>query len=310
MNIIFLGRGSGRPRHINLAHPLIWGGLVLVVVAIGVGTFLIGRQLGLQAAANQPALQVAAWSRELADQRAQLDEARRMLKDNVDALAKRVGLMNAHVIRLDALGRRLTQMAKIDDREFDFGHAPAQGGPQEYEENGSQGQAPQVPDLTAMIDRLDTDLQKRDVQLGVIENFLMTRSLNEQIYPQGRPVLQGWISSFFGLRVDPFGGYSATHKGLDFAGKAGTSVSAVAAGVVTWAGDRSGYGQLVEINHGNGYSTRYGHNQRNLVRVGQTVQKGQAVALMGSTGRSTGPHVHFEVLKNGRQVNPLSFIGR
>jgi murein DD-endopeptidase MepM/ murein hydrolase activator NlpD len=97
---------------------------------------------------------------------------------------------------------------------------------------------------------------------------------------------------------------------VDFAGTTGSHVIAVAAGVVTWAGERTGYGNLVEINHGDGYVTRYAHNERTLVRVGQTVKRGESVALMGSTGRSTGPHVHFEVIRNGRQVDPLSFIGR
>ncbi|MBV8342195.1 MAG: M23 family metallopeptidase, partial [Gammaproteobacteria bacterium] len=100
------------------------------------------------------------------------------------------------------------------------------------------------------------------------------------------------------------------HKGVDFAGAPGSSVTAVAAGVLTWAGERSGFGKLVEINHGDGFVTRYAHNERTLVTVGQTVKRGAQIALMGSTGRSTGPHVHFEVLRNGRNVDPLSFIGR
>jgi len=123
-------------------------------------------------------------------------------------------------------------------------------------------------------------------------------------------VTGGFISSYFGEREDPFSGEEAYHKGVDFAGTAGAHVTAVAAGVVTWAGQRTGYGNLVEINHGDGYVTRYAHNERTLVSVGQTVKRGDSIALMGSTGRSTGPHVHFEVLRNGRQVDPLSFVGR
>ena len=136
------------------------------------------------------------------------------------------------------------------------------------------------------------------------------RELKEEIHPEGRPVTTGYISSYFGERADPFDGREAFHKGVDFAGALGSDVVAVAAGVVTWAGERSGYGKLIEINHGDGYATRYAHNSRTLVSVGQTVKRGEAVALMGSTGHSTGPHVHFEVLHNGRQVDPLSFIGR
>ena len=98
------------------------------------------------------------------------------------------------------------------------------------------------------------------------------------------------------------------HKGMDFAGQMDSDVVATAAGVVTWAGKRYGYGNLIEINHGNGYSTRYGHCHKVLVKVGDTVKPGQKIALMGSTGRSTGPHVHYEVLKNGRQINPANFV--
>jgi murein DD-endopeptidase MepM/ murein hydrolase activator NlpD len=148
------------------------------------------------------------------------------------------------------------------------------------------------------------------VQLLALENVILSRSLKDAIQPEGRPVEQGFISSYFGERQDPFTGHEAVHRGLDFAAASGSHVVAVAAGIVTWSDTRPGYGSLVEINHGNGYVTRYGHNQRNLVNVGQTVTRGQAVALMGSSGRSTGPHVHFEVLKDGRQVDPLTFIGR
>jgi len=161
-----------------------------------------------------------------------------------------------------------------------------------------------------MIDRLDKRVQLRDSQLSALENVILARDLKKQIHPEGRPVNQGFISSYFGEREDPFTGREAYHKGVDFAGSAGEDVVAVAAGVVTWSGERSGYGNLVEINHGDGYVTRYAHNERTLVKVGDTVKRGETIALMGSTGHSTGPHVHFEVLRNGRQVDPLSFIGK
>ncbi len=306
MNVIFFSREHGRVRHVNFAHPVALAVTALAVLALLGGSFLIGHEFGERQAANQPATQVAEWSRKLAAQQAQIVETRRVLQEHVDALAKRVGQMNAHVIRLDALGRRLTQMANIDQREFDFGNPPAQGGP----EGEGQGQAAQIPQLTAMIDELGREVENRAVELGVLENVILSRNLNEQIRPGGRPVRDGWISSYFGSRSDPFTGYTAHHRGVDFAGRKGAEVVAVAAGVVTWSRERFGYGKLVEINHGNGYLTRYAHNERNLVSIGETVQKGQAVALMGSTGRATGPNLHFEVLKNGRQVNPLQFIGR
>ena len=177
-------------------------------------------------------------------------------------------------------------------------------------EGESEGVSAQIPDLSVMLKQLEQRVDLRDSQLSALENVILARELKEQIHPEGRPVTAGFISSYFGERQDPFTGHEAYHRGVDFAGTAGANVVAVAAGVITWAGERSGYGKLVEINHGDGYVTRYAHNERTLVTVGQTVKRGEPVALMGSTGRSTGPHVHFEVLRNGRQVDPLSFVGR
>ncbi len=298
--------GMGIPRYVNLSHPLALGSLLLALVLVAGGAFAIGNFFGQRDAANAPALQAAAWSKKLAAQQAELGETRRYLQENINALARRVGLMNAHVVRLDALGQRLTQMASIDAEEFNFGQTPALGGP---ESEGQEGEAAQLPDLNAMIDQLGRDLDTRELQLGVLESLLLTHELNEQILPDGRPVTKGWISSNFGKRSDPFTGFSTFHKGIDFAGKQGAEIVAVATGVVTWSRDRFGYGLMVEINHGNGYSTRYAHNERNLAKVGETVQKGQVIATMGSTGRATGPNLHFEVLKDGRAVNPLKFIG-
>ena len=161
-----------------------------------------------------------------------------------------------------------------------------------------------------MITQFDRSLDFRTAQFSALEYVLLGRQLSAEIRPSGKPVMTGYISSYFGERMDPFNGEEAFHKGLDVASDAGTDVLAVAQGVVTWAGPREGYGILIEVNHGNGYVTRYAHNERMLVGVGETVKRGEPVALMGSTGRSTGPHVHFEVLRNGRQVDPLSYIGR
>src|SRR5471030_3298051 len=305
MNVIFVGRKSGRVKQFDLRHPVIMSAGALLVLAILGMAFSIGMSLGANQRGASPVDQLGSWSAELLHQKAQIEETRRVLQEKVNALAMRVGQMNANVIRLDALGKRLTRMANIDDREFDFGNPPSLGGA----ESGADGQPAQIPSLTIMVDDLQTQLSSREQQLGVLENMILSRELNKQVYPEGRPVQEGWISSYFGRRADPFTGYSAVHKGLDFAGPEGTKVTAVAAGLVTYAGDRSGFGEMVEINHGNGLATRYCHNEKLLVKQGDMVRKGQEVALMGSTGRSTGPHLHFEVLKNGAQVDPLRFIG-
>src|ERR1700678_3540215 len=305
MNVIFVGRRTGRVKQLDLRHPLVVGAAAALVLAIVGGAFSIGMGLGSRNRNGNAIDQLGSWSAELVREKAQIDDVRRVLQEKVNALAMRVGQMNANVIRLDALGRRLTRMAKLDDGEFDFGNPPALGGG----ESGADGQPAQIPSLTAMVDDLQTQLSSREQQLGVLENLILTRELNKQAYPEGRPVQEGWISSYFGRRADPFTGYSAVHKGLDFAGPEGTKITSVAAGLVTYAGERAGYGQMVEINHGNGLATRYCHNEKLLVKQGDMVRKGQDVALMGSTGRSTGPHLHFEVLKNGAQVDPLRFIG-
>jgi murein DD-endopeptidase MepM/ murein hydrolase activator NlpD len=158
------------------------------------------------------------------------------------------------------------------------------------------------------LESLDDQLDNRAEQLGVLEDFLLDRKLQEEVHPEGRPVMAGYISSRYGNRTDPFTGRAAFHKGIDFAGREGADIVAVASGVVTWSGPRYGYGQMIEINHGNGYATRYAHNSNNLVAVGDTVKRGQRIGSVGDTGRATGANLHFEVLKNGRTVDPLTFI--
>ncbi len=242
---------------------------------------------------------------ELDTQRLQLAEVTQKAEENLNALALRLGKLQAHVIRLDALGSRLTNMAKLDKGEFDFESPPAQGGPVA---DLQQSSMMQVPDFVAALNDLSAQLDDRNKQLSVLETMIMNRNLQAEVMPTGRPIARGWLSSYFGMRTDPFSGRRVHHAGVDFAGKLGSDVVAVAAGVVTFSGRRSGYGNLVEINHGNGYMTRYGHNLKNLVNVGQTIKKGELIAKMGTTGRSTGPHVHFEVIVNGRHVDPKRYI--
>jgi murein DD-endopeptidase MepM/ murein hydrolase activator NlpD len=304
MNVIFIPRRDGKARQFNLTRPLTLGAVVTTVVAIVGGAFAMGLQIGRGVHREVALAETSQFSQVLTQQKQQIADLRQQLQLRVDAMAMRIGEVNAHVIRLDALGKRLTEMADIDSREFDFDRDPPSGGPE------GDGVSAQIPDLSGMLARLEQSADLRESQLAALENVILARELKEEIHPEGRPVVSGYISSYFGERADPFDGREAFHKGVDFAGQLGSEVVAVATGVVTWAGERSGYGKLVEINHGDGYATRYAHNERTLVSVGQTVKRGEQIALMGSTGHSTGPHVHFEVLHNGRQVDPLSFIGR
>jgi murein DD-endopeptidase MepM/ murein hydrolase activator NlpD len=304
MNVILLSRRDGRARQFNLGRPLTLGAVLATAAVIVGAAFAGGLLLGKGEHHNLALAETTRFAALLERQKQEIAGLKQQLQLRVDAMAMRIGEVNAHVVRLDALGKRLTEMADIDSREFNFDRDPPSGGPE------SEGVSAQIPDLSQMLAQLEQRADLRESQLAALENVILTRELKEEIHPEGRPVSSGYISSYFGERADPFDGREAFHKGVDFAGNLGSDVVAVAAGVVTWAGERSGYGKLIEINHGDGYSTRYAHNQRALVSVGETVKRGEPIALMGSTGHSTGPHVHFEVLRNGRQVDPLSFIGR
>ncbi|MGD8407161.1 MAG: M23 family metallopeptidase [Thiohalophilus sp.] len=284
------------------------------LISLVVGTFIVlptvfitaGYYMGVAHTRANPDDMALALQSELDTQRLKIQEVTRSAQENMDALALRLGNLQSHVVRLDALGQRLTQMANLDNGEFNFEQPPAQGGPVTSEELA--GSSIEVPDFLASLEELSSKIDDRSQQLSVLEEMLMTRNLQAEVIPAGRPITRGWLSSYYGMRTDPFNGRRAHHSGIDFAGKMGSDVVSVAAGVVTYSARRSGYGNLVEINHGKGYVTRYGHNSELLVEVGDTVKKGQVIAKMGSSGRSTGPHVHFEVLVNGRAVNPKKYI--
>jgi murein DD-endopeptidase MepM/ murein hydrolase activator NlpD len=304
MNLILVSRRRGYARHVGISRHAL-AGVAAIAVVVAVGAFLGGYQFARSQGSLLPGERIAAWQGELDEQRAQVTAARASAQEQVDALAIRMGELNAGIIRLNALGRRLTNMAALDSGEFDFDAAPALGGPEEPAGDLSGGQ---LPDLLTDLDTLALNIDDRSQQLSVLESLLLNRKLHERVHPQGRPVRSGWVSSYYGRRSDPFSGKPAYHKGIDFTGKAGTEVIAVAAGVVTWSRDRYGYGKMIEVNHGNGYFTRYAHNSDNLVAVGDYVQQGQTIALMGSTGRATGPNLHFEVWHHGKPVNPAEYV--
>jgi murein DD-endopeptidase MepM/ murein hydrolase activator NlpD len=304
MNIIVYSKRLGRAHPIELGRPLVLTFAIAMIFTLFSGVLLAGVQIGRTYGLTRPAMQLQQWGLVLQKQSNDVAATRQELQQRLEALAGRIGQMNAHVIRLDALGRRLTEMAKLDKGEFNFDTAPAVGGP----EGIMEGSMMASPDLSTMLDVLANQIKDRERQLSVLESLISTRNLRRQILPGGRPVMKGWISSYFGQRTDPFNGKNAFHRGIDFAAPEGSAVLAVAAGVVTYAKDRFGFGKTVEINHGNGYVTRYAHNSNITVKAGDVVKKGDPVATIGSTGRSTGPHLHFEVLSKGVAVDPMSFV--
>ena len=305
MNVVIFGKGFGRPRQWKLTGLTTGLAIAVVVGIISAAGFAGGYWYSSKTGSGVSSDELAGLNGDIQQYKEDIAAIRQGNEDTLDAMAIRIAQMNARMIRLDALGRRLTDMADIDDGEFDFDSDPALGGPEEPLAAGSNVAVPEVVDAMAS---LGNQLDKQEAQLNVLESVLANQNLKERVYPQGRPVGSGWISSYFGKRTDPFTGKAANHTGIDFAGKQGAEIIAVADGVVTWSADRYGYGVMVEINHGSGYSTRYAHNSENLVAVGDEVKKGQVVALMGETGRATGPNLHFEVLHNGRRVNPVKFI--
>lgn len=230
-------------------------------------------------------------------------EAERRLESMTLLLAE----LQSRVTRLDAVGMNLTQSAGLEPGEFNFDMAPALGGPLMTSQEDAREL---IPALEGELFALSTALDDREVQLDILSELIQGEQVKSDATPSGRPILSGWLSSRYGTRIDPFSGKKAWHEGVDFAGKAGSDIVAVASGVVSWSGERYGYGKMVEVAHGDGVITRYAHNQENLVKVGDMVRRGDVVALMGNSGRSTGPHVHFEVHKNGRPVDPASYLRR
>ncbi len=278
------------------------------LVAVGLlagGAYLLGtHQVPPPKIVEAPRGIATAEFRELQRQRKLIDDAIVEADADVESLSQRLGILQANVTRLNALGERVVTMNLLDPKEFDFKRAPAQGGPAPL----ADSERLHSGDLRASMRELSEELEDREAKLHALEELLMQRFLDARVFPSGAPVSEGWMSSKFGMRRDPISGRRAMHEGVDYAGAAGTEIRAVASGVVTHSGKMQGYGNMVEIAHGDGYTTRYAHNSENIAEVGRTVRRGETIALMGSTGRSTGAHVHFEVRKDGEAIDPAPFI--
>lgn len=306
MKVILINRKHGGSRSIELGR---WSRALLSLCCLGLplGMVAVGYIAGQDSTAlSFSGAALANLQDELDQQSADLEDLQGQAARKLQALTFNLAELQARMTRLDALGEHLTVMADLEEGEFDFSQPPALGGPLAGEFSVDYA----TLDLNSQLDRFQERLADREQQLEILESLLTNRKLEEQSWLSGRPIEKGWISSHYGQRTDPFSGKLAMHNGLDFAGKEGSNVVAVAAGVVTWTGSKSGYGQMVEISHGDGYVTRYAHNKQNLVAPGDVVRKGQPIALMGSSGRSTGAHVHYEVYKHGRPVDPSSYVAR
>lgn len=301
MKVIFISRKHGGSRSVELSR---WSRALLSLCCLGLplglaaSGYIAGQESGSRALRGE-SLDAP---RDESSQSATGEASQQKLQAMTIGLAE----LEARMTRLDALGQHLTEVADLQGGEFDFSEPPGVGGPS----SSDLSLDPSATDLDGELDRFAARLENRENQLEMLESLLTNRKRQEQTLLSGRPVKGGYMSSHYGWRTDPISGRRSMHSGLDFAGKAGSEVVAVASGVVTFAGRDAGYGNVVEISHGDTYTTRYAHNKENRVEIGDVVRKGDTIALMGSSGRSTGSHVHYEIYKNGRSVDPSSYVAR
>jgi murein DD-endopeptidase MepM/ murein hydrolase activator NlpD len=226
----------------------------------------------------------------------------RFLRENLNAMAVRIGELQAQVLRLEALGERVSGLAGIKAGDLNFKEPPGRGGVAPTLERELS-----VEELAREIEAVGAQLDGRSDTLSLIESELMNQRVRSKLLPTSQPV-EGFNGSGFGWRIDPFSGRSAMHNGIDFNAPGGTPIYAAAGGVVAASELHPGFGNMVDIDHGNDLVTRYAHASKVYVKAGDIVKRGQKIAEVGSTGRSTGPHLHFEVHVRGVPQNPMKFL--
>jgi murein DD-endopeptidase MepM/ murein hydrolase activator NlpD len=280
-----------------------FGGLGLLAFFLAFSLLFNYVTLRYAASINHPLLQ----SILLADQRQEALKTQEVVQGHLNAMAVKLGELQAQLLRLDGLGERLARMAGLKPQELppplEPGKAPGRGGP-----------APTLPhdlsvdEFSSLLSQLSQEVEERSDQLTVLEALLVNSSANKKFLPTLSPIEEGWFSSNFGWRIDPFTGQKSFHEGIDFPSETGTPIVAAASGKVIFAEVHPQYGKMIEIDHGNGLVTRYAHASALLVKEGDLVVRGQQLARVGTTGRSTGPHLHFEVRLNGVPQNPVRFL--
>jgi murein DD-endopeptidase MepM/ murein hydrolase activator NlpD len=298
LQIIIVDRRMSRARTLTLSRPRLAAvalAFTAVVAAVVAALYL----LTLRMAADVPAVQgIVSYAL-----REQNERYEQYLQTNVSSMAKMLGDMQARLLRLDALGERVSKLAGIRPEEFNFRELPGRGGPLPPD-----ARALTLHELQDQVSRVGNGVEQRSDYMGVLESELVASQARDALLPKGTPVSEGFVGSGYGMRNDPFTGQLAMHAGVDFAGPVGTPIFAAAGGVVVTAELEPSFGNTVEIDHGKGLSTVYAHTSRILVKPGDLVRKGQQIALVGTTGRSTGPHLHFEVHVNGEAQNPSRYL--
>ena len=306
MKVIFVSRKHGGSRSIELSR---WSRALLSLCCLGLplglaaSGYIAGQESGARLLREQA---LDAPQDQVKQNPSQANEPAPLSQRQLQAMTLNLAELEARMTRLDALGQHLTTIADLEEGEFDFSQPPALGGPL----SGAFSSDFSTLHFDDALNSFESRLDNREQQLEMLESLLTNSKWQEQTSLSGRPVKSGYMSSRYGWRTDPITGKKSMHTGLDFAGKAGSEIVAVAAGVITWAGRDGAYGNTVEVSHGDDYVTRYAHAKEILVKPGDVVRKGDTIALMGSTGRATGSHVHYEVYKNGRSVDPSSYVAR
>lgn len=301
MNIILISSRLGQAKSLTLTRYHIFMGLLLLLVIVVFFAITLNRFAGeVVDKINHPMLSAVLQNSE-SKRNIKIQEH---LNKNLDFMAAKVGKMQVQLFRLNELGRRLVDLYGIDPQELSFDQLPGQGGVDReiHERNLSLDELNQTLHLVAR------SLRDRADKLTVLDSLLLGDRIEQEMLPSTMPLETGWFSSDFGMRIDPFTGKKSFHEGVDFPAKPGTPIKAAAGGVVVLSAYQPGYGNMVAIDHGNALVSRYAHASRLLVNVGQVVLKGQKIAEIGSTGRSTGPHLHFEIRHNDIPLNPSRFL--
>ena len=299
MQLILINK-SGEPSQFVLSSLRI---KILGCVAATVCVGLVFAGFLLKQSDFVDAAVIETWRSKLSEQDDVVEQLREQSVARRQAVGRQIAEMQARLWRMEALASYMHETAGLPKDEFDFDAPVSQGGPL-----NNEAQVLEVDNLDTQLASLSQRLKQRETELSILDQVLLGIYNDKGARPAGAPIVKGWMSSPYGERVDPISGKKAWHEGMDFAGAKGSEVIAVANGVVVFAGYRDGYGQMVEISHGKDLRTRYGHHEEVLVHAGQSVKRGDVIALMGNSGRSTGPHVHFEVLKEGRPVNPARYV--
>lgn len=301
MNIILVSEKLPKARTITLgwSHLIVSGTMVLALVVLLAGALNYGI-LRFASELNVPYVKDVLVS----IQQQQHQKTQSYLQDNLNAMAVRLGQMQAQLLRLDTLGERLAKLAGFKPQELMFNEIPGRGGAV----SSIPSQNLTLGDFTRQIDLLTRQLEDRGDKLGLLESMFTLESARKKLTPTKLPVDGGWYSSNYGWRIDPFTGQRAFHEGIDFMAEDGTPIYAAAAGVVVYSEFHPQYGNMIEVDHGNDLISRYAHASKRLVKIGDVVLRGSKIAEVGRTGRATGAHLHFEVRQRGVARNPAQFL--